>query len=109
MNLRNHSNEYANMIDREIFDKIPKSVFAAIAVSFLLNYQTVDEDNITQEIINEWKALHDNKIVYQKPIAIKSSKKSILEIVNEISDEFGAQDEKYDDVEALQSLEESEE
>lgn len=66
MHLKNHSNEYIEALDRGVFDDIPKSVFAAIAVSYLVNHG-VEFSDVTQEILNEWQTLYDNKVVPQKP------------------------------------------
>ena len=55
------------MIRQEVYNKIPKAVFAAIAVSFLYNHQIVEEERISDELLKEWEALHSNGIVQQKP------------------------------------------
>ena len=59
------SNEYLDEI-REVYEEIPKSVFAAIAVSAL----TCGGDHIdeaTEAIVKEWVALNNAGIVPQKP------------------------------------------
>jgi hypothetical protein len=50
----------------DLFEKCPKSVFAAIAVSALTcggDYL----DEARERVTAEWWALYDNKIVAQKP------------------------------------------
>lgn len=64
--LKNHTNEYADALDRGVFDAIPKSVFAAIAVS-LATTGGERLDEATALIVQEWKILHENKIVPQAP------------------------------------------
>lgn len=64
-------NDYANLIDAEIYIKTPKAVFAAIAVSFA-NQISADElvrsGNATKAILDEWLALYNAQIVLQKPV-----------------------------------------
>lgn len=63
--LKNHGNEYAAQLD-ELFERIPKSVFAAIAVS----YATTGGDWLERAKMNvcrEWRILHEQGIVPQKP------------------------------------------
>jgi hypothetical protein len=48
------------------FDRIPKSVFAAIAVSALTQGGDYLE-KATVRVCDEWRVLHDNGIVPQKP------------------------------------------
>lgn len=67
------SNEYAKWIDAQVFADIPKTVFAAIAVSFAMRLSHSassgqDEDDIDRamsEIIAEWQVLHHGGIVPQ--------------------------------------------
>ena len=61
----NTTNEYEQALG-DLFDKTPKAVFAAIAVSAL----TCGGDHLDQaraEILKEWRILHENGIVAQKP------------------------------------------
>ncbi len=59
-------NEYAAELGLDLFDKCPKSVFAAIAVSALtLGGDYLDEARI--RVLKEWWVLHHNGIVPQKP------------------------------------------
>lgn len=48
------------------YPKIPKAVFAAIAVSALTRGGE-DLDEATDEILKEWRILHANGIVPQRP------------------------------------------
>lgn len=64
MNLKNHSNEYCRQLTH--FDKVPKTVLAAIAVSAL----TCGGDQIDkadERVMGEWWALYRAGIVPQKP------------------------------------------
>ena len=67
--LGNKSNSYVWSMDNGtsgLFDKIPKSVFAAMAVSAL----TCGGDYLEKAsfvICKEWCALYDNGIITQKP------------------------------------------
>jgi hypothetical protein len=62
------SNDYQKLISN--YDKIPKAIFAGIVVSFLLNYQGIEFENIDKAIIDEWRTLYENGIIPQKPIKI---------------------------------------
>jgi hypothetical protein len=57
-------NEYAAQI--KPYGKVPKAVFAAIAVSVLTSGGS-DLDQAEELLINEWWTLHENGIVPQKP------------------------------------------
>lgn len=60
------TNEYARCIAPEIYEAMPKSVFAAIAVS----YGTHGGDEmslVNHSLMLEWKILYDGGIVPQKP------------------------------------------
>lgn len=61
-------NGYQKLISRELYEKIPKAVLAAIAVSYLLNHQNVNQENIDIDLKREWATLHENGIVPQKPL-----------------------------------------
>lgn len=63
-------NEYQRLIGGGLFEKMPKAVIAAIAVSYLLNHQGVDKLDIDNALLEEWDNLHKQGIVLQKP-AIK--------------------------------------
>jgi len=63
-------NNYTEAISPEVYEKTPKAVFAAIAVSFALLMEDGDFNKVDQAIINEWKTLNGNGIVPQKPIKL---------------------------------------
>ena len=58
-------NEYADQFGR-LYARIPKAVFAAVAFSFMSGAGEDVERGIT-EFLNEWRVLHENGIVPQKP------------------------------------------
>jgi hypothetical protein len=65
MHLKNLNNDYARELGA-LFDEMPKSVIAAIAVSAL----TMGGDYLDEAAIRaarEWQVLHDAGIVQQKP------------------------------------------
>lgn len=65
-NLKNQLNAYAESIGYGLFDEIPKSVFAAIAVSAL----TAGGENLQasgKRLALEWETLNLNGVVPQKP------------------------------------------
>lgn len=60
------TNEYTDSVGRELYDSIPKAVWAAIAVSAL----TCGGDRLNEAaaaVVREWAILHSNGIVQQKP------------------------------------------
>ena len=67
MNLKNLTNGYVDALNPGVYDRIPKSVMTAIAVSFATSGGERIED-ATEEILHEWQVLYDNGIVPQKPI-----------------------------------------
>lgn len=56
-------NEYVGMVKE--YDRIPKAVFAAIAISYAIQ---LEPDIWKDELFAEWGALYMNRIVPQKPI-----------------------------------------
>lgn len=61
-------NEYQEALGFEFFQKTPKSVFAALALSLA---QRLCEDNTERAITllrEEWRTLHTAGIIPQKPI-----------------------------------------
>lgn len=66
------SNEYASILNRGIYEKMPKQVIAAIAVSFAARMLEADPSShaatIQSFVLAEWGALHNNGIVPQKPV-----------------------------------------
>ena len=69
MHLNFKSNEYTDLIDHHLYDLIPKTVMAAIIVSFIIRLEGEEmmEKNISGYIFDEWKILYRNKIVPQLP------------------------------------------
>lgn len=59
------TNEYQRMIP--LYDKIPKSVFGAIAFSMCFIDMQEDKIGALTRLFEEWEALHANGIVSQKP------------------------------------------
>jgi hypothetical protein len=69
---KKHRSNYQDLFGED-YGNIPKSVFAAIAVSFALRLTEKSpgmyhEDNALHKIFEEWRVLHANEIVQQKPI-----------------------------------------
>lgn len=60
-------NSYQGLISRKLYEETPKAVFAAIAVSFLLNHQSINEENIDLDLLSEWRLLFDQNIIPQRP------------------------------------------
>ena len=62
-------NEYQQLISRDLYEKTPKAVFAALAVSLFMNYSGIEmrPSAIDEAILQEWGALFSNEIVGQKP------------------------------------------
>jgi len=75
MRLNNLPNEY--MSGFPDFDRTPKSVIAAIAVSFAALQTDEDFEKAKQLIRQEWFILHQNQIVPQKPPKAKEIEKAI--------------------------------
>lgn len=68
--LGNKTNEYVWTLPTGIFDRIPKTVWAAISLSLAMRH--VDRLNEALRIVmDEWQALYDNGIVPQKPFQLK--------------------------------------
>lgn len=62
------SNEYQKMMSTELYAKTPKSVFAAIVVSYFYNHEqkeTIEE--VDNAIKHEWEILYLQGIIPQKP------------------------------------------
>jgi hypothetical protein len=60
------SNEYAEMIASDFYEKCPKAVFAAMAVAYPFNSGT-ESNKITAALHQEWENLYNSGIVSQKP------------------------------------------
>lgn len=65
------SNPYADIVPSSVYEVIPKTVWAAIAVSFATcGGDTLDD--ATRAIVHEWSILHQNGIVPQPvPAALR--------------------------------------
>jgi ribosomal protein L7/L12 len=63
MALNKLSNEYAELL--KFYNRIPKAVLAAIAVSFALKETEDNIELVEEQILKEWKILHENNIVPQ--------------------------------------------
>lgn len=60
------SNDYVDAIPLEVFEKTPKAVWAAIAISYAVNLGAEgDFTRATSSVVNEWLTLHLNGIVPQ--------------------------------------------
>ena len=64
-NLKNLQNGYAAELGA-LFDEMPKSVLAAIAVSAITSGGDY-LDEAQQRVAHEWRILNENQIVPQKP------------------------------------------
>lgn len=68
MHLKNKQNSYQKLISPELYRDIPKTVFAAIATSLLiLQNGEKSMNNMDYLLKEEWRILHENGIVPQKP------------------------------------------
>ncbi len=70
MHLNFKSNEYADLIDSSLYRDMPKTVLAAIAVSFIIRLEGQVIEDIDGYLHDEWKALYQNGIVPQRPIKL---------------------------------------
>lgn len=61
MNLKNKSNAYVEALG-PVFDAMPKSVLAAVAVSLA---QRIDEEEAAFYVLNEWRVLHAHGAIPQ--------------------------------------------
>lgn len=62
------SNSYERVLTLNFYERIPKAVLAAIAVSYASRQTNEDFTKVQAEILNEWRCLHEAGIVPQKPI-----------------------------------------
>jgi hypothetical protein len=62
-------NEYSKVISADVYEKMPKTVLAAIAVSFASRIQSCSPEAAAVFLLKEWKTLHANGIIPQKPLA----------------------------------------
>lgn len=66
MHLKNRPNCYQETLGSELFEACPKTVFAAIAVSFASKGGDY-LDEAREKVLKEWWVLYHNGIVPQKP------------------------------------------
>lgn len=62
-NVANLHNDYARLLG--FFDRIPKAVLAAIAVSYAARLNEDGLELAEWEVAREWRTLHENGIVRQ--------------------------------------------
>ena len=60
-------NKYSDVLG-DIYDRTPKAVLAAIAVSLALRDAEDRFDKVEAVILEEWRILHQNGFVPQKPL-----------------------------------------
>lgn len=60
------TNEYSESIRPEFFQDVPKSIWAAIAISYLLHDRGARWDEVEDLVLHEWDVLHRNGIIPQK-------------------------------------------
>lgn len=61
-------NQYSRLINPKVYDRMPKTVLAAIVVSLLILKDGENSlENLTPAILDEWHHLHESEIVKQKP------------------------------------------
>ena len=68
-------NQYLASIPAEMYERTPKAVFAAIAVSYALRCGDGDLDDLSPEVVGpalleEWRILYENQIVPQRPLRL---------------------------------------
>lgn len=64
-------NSYCKELGLDFYERVPKAVFAAIAVSLLTcggDFLDEGQEATRKRVLDEWTALHSNGIVRQKPI-----------------------------------------
>lgn len=62
-------NEYATYLPPALYERMPKAVAAALAVSYALRFATGDPEDAGRVLLKEWGILYDNGIVPQQPPA----------------------------------------
>lgn len=67
MKRTNKFNGYQKALSHQLFEQCPKSVFAAIAVSYATLNNGDNLDKAEDSILREWWILYRNGIVPQKP------------------------------------------
>ena len=59
---------YQMILSAKFFEKTPKAVFAALAVSFVYNFQCPENSALVEGLlIEEWETLFEHALVSQKP------------------------------------------
>lgn len=71
------SNEYAKWFEPHMFSDTPKTVFAALALSFALRLNEDDFERAMSEVISEWQVLNNSGIVPQPVPAYMSRSRSM--------------------------------
>lgn len=73
MNLKNRPTSYTlSLRDHApaLFDQVPKTIWATIALSYATNHLGLDWDQVAHEVAKEWATLADNGICPQPPQAL---------------------------------------
>lgn len=63
----NKENEYSKLLISDFYSVCPKAVFAAMAVSLMVNHCSHSFDAVTRALLQEWYILHMQGIVPQCP------------------------------------------
>jgi hypothetical protein len=81
MNIQNKRNDYLPVV-QSIFERTPKAVFAAIAVSFANRLDGEDAlqrdggtEDLLRAVMEEWDMLHQAGIIPQRPCAVREARK----------------------------------
>lgn len=73
MNLKNRPTSYTLSLGDHapaMFDQVPKTIWATIALSYATNHLGLDWDQVAHEVAKEWATLADNGICPQPPQAL---------------------------------------
>ena len=74
MNLKNQTTSYVSSLGQhagfDLFDRVLKTIWATIALSYMTNHQGLDWDQVAHEVAKEWATLADNGICRQPPQAL---------------------------------------
>ena len=65
-------NTYTELINDNFYRDTPKAVFAALAISYLINHQGADYSKpeiLEQMLVNEWHLLHQAGVIPQEAAA----------------------------------------
>ncbi len=82
---RETENKYQKQISREVFDRTPKAVFAALAVSYFINTEV---EHIDAALLDEWQLLYMQGIIPQKPpnISVERTVDNSSELLAEVDE-----------------------